>query len=154
MQTYDNLHADTRGWVKKGWIDYVCPQLYWNIGFTVADYGKLLPWWADVVEDTGVRLYVGEALYKAGDPAQAAPWQDPAELSRHLTYAKGYPQVRGHVYFSAKEVGVDKIGAMARVVADHYQERARPRAEPRGGLCAAAGLLGRVLVPYDGVGAR
>ncbi|MEV0117998.1 family 10 glycosylhydrolase [Streptomyces sp. NPDC050844] len=126
VQTYDNLHADTRGWVKKGWIDYVCPQLYWNIGFTVADYGKLLPWWADVVEDTGVRLYVGEALYKAGDPAQAAPWQDPAELSRHLTYAKGYPQVRGHVYFSAKEVGVDKIGAMARVVADHYQERARP----------------------------
>lgn len=126
VQTYDNLHADTRGWVKKGWLDYICPQLYWNIGFTVADYGKLLPWWADVVEDTGVRLYVGEALYKAGDPAQPAAWQDPAELSRHLTYAKGFPQARGHVYFSAKEVGVDKIGAMARVVADHYQKPAKP----------------------------
>ncbi|MGW7072450.1 glycoside hydrolase family 10 protein [Streptomyces sp. NPDC054855] len=126
VQTYDNLHADTRGWVKKGWLDYICPQLYWNIGFTVADYGKLLPWWADVVEDTGVRLYVGEALYKAGDPAQPAAWQDPAELSRHLTYAKGFPQARGHVYFSAKEVGVDKIGAMARVVADHYPKAAKP----------------------------
>ncbi|MGB8944201.1 MAG: family 10 glycosylhydrolase [Streptomyces sp.] len=126
VQTYDDLHADTRGWVKKGWLDYICPQLYWNIGFAAADYGKLLPWWADVVEGTGVRLYVGEALYKAGDPAQAAPWQDPAELSRHLTYAKGLPQARGHVYFSAKEVGVDKIGAMARVVADHYPKTAKP----------------------------
>lgn len=126
VQTYNNLHADTRGWVKKGWLDYICPQLYWNIGFTVADYGKLLPWWADVVRDTGVRLYVGEALYKAGDPAQPAAWQDPAELSRHLTYAKQFPEARGHVYFSAKEVGVDKIGAMARVVADHYQKTAKP----------------------------
>lgn len=126
VETYDNLHADTRGWVKKGWLDYICPQLYWNIGFTAADYAKLLPWWADVVKGTGVRLYVGEALYKAGDPAQPAAWQDPAELSRHLTYAKKFPQARGHVYFSAKEVGVDKVGAMARVVADHYEKPAGP----------------------------
>lgn len=126
VETYDDLYADTRGWIKKGWLGYICPQLYWNIGFAVADYGKLLPWWADVVKGTGVRLYVGEALYKAGDPAQPAAWQDPAELSRHLTYAKRFPQARGHVFFSAKEVGVDKIGAMARVVADHYQERAEP----------------------------
>jgi hypothetical protein len=67
-----------------------------------------------------VRLYAGEALYKAGDPAQPAQWQDPAELSRHLTFAERYPQVNGHVFFSAKEVGADRIGAMARVVEDHY----------------------------------
>ncbi|WP_079074525.1 glycoside hydrolase family 10 protein [Streptomyces atriruber] len=126
VQTYDDLYADTRGWVKKGWIDYIVPQVYWNIGFPAADYAKLIPWWSDVVRGTGVRLYIGEALYKAGDPAQPAAWQDPAELSRHLTYADGFPEVRGHVYFSAKEVGVDKIGAMARVVADHYQDPAKP----------------------------
>ncbi|ATL26403.1 glycoside hydrolase family 10 protein [Streptomyces formicae] len=126
VQTYDDLYADTRGWVEKGWLDYIVPQVYWNIGFAAADYAKLVPWWNDVVRGTGVRLYVGEALYKAGDPAQPAAWQDPAELSRHLTYAEGFHEVRGHVFFSAKEVGVDKIGAMARVVADHYQEPAKP----------------------------
>ncbi|MGY0487659.1 glycoside hydrolase family 10 protein [Streptomyces sp. WG-D5] len=120
VQTYDNLHADTRKWVRERWIDYVVPQVYWNIGFTAADYAKLVPWWADVVRGTGVRLHIGEALYKAGDPAQPAAWQDPAELSRHLTFADGFPEVRGHVFFSAKEVGQDRIGAMARVVADHY----------------------------------
>ncbi|MEV5609854.1 family 10 glycosylhydrolase [Streptomyces sp. NPDC052225] len=120
VQTYDNLHADTRKWVRERWIDYIVPQVYWNIGFAAADYAKLVRWWADVVRGTGVRLYIGEALYKAGDPAQPAAWQDPAELSRHLDYADGFPEVRGHVYFSAKEVGQDRNGAMARVVADHY----------------------------------
>ncbi|WP_445071222.1 MULTISPECIES: glycoside hydrolase family 10 protein [Streptomyces] len=125
VQTYDDLHADTRKWVKEGWIDYICPQIYWHIGFAAADYAKLVSWWAAAVRGTGVGLYVGEALYKAGDPAQPAAWQDPAELSRHLDLAAGHPEVGGHVYFSAKQVKADPIGAMARVVADHYQVRAR-----------------------------
>ncbi|MBI0300804.1 family 10 glycosylhydrolase [Streptomyces sp. PRKS01-29] len=126
VQTYDDLYADTRGWVRRGWLDYVVPQVYWNIGFTAADYAVLVPWWAEAVRGTGVNLYIGEALYKAGDPAQPAPWQDPAELSRHLTFDRGFPQVRGNVYFSAKEVAADRNGAMARVVADHYPYRVRP----------------------------
>ncbi|MDX2540835.1 glycoside hydrolase family 10 protein [Streptomyces sp. WI04-05B] len=126
VQTYDDLYADTRKWVRQNWIDYICPQIYWNIGFAAADYAKLLPWWAGVAKGTGTKLYVGEALYKAGDPAQPAAWQDPAELSRHLTLAQSHPEARGHVFFSAKEVGADRIGAMARVVADHYQQPAMP----------------------------
>ncbi|MFI0815571.1 glycoside hydrolase family 10 protein [Streptomyces sp. NPDC021098] len=126
VQTYDDLYADTRRWVREGWISYVVPQVYWNIGFAAADYAKLVPWWADAVRGTGVHLYIGEALYKAGDPAQPAPWQDPAELSGHLTLCADHPQVKGNVYFSAKEVAADRNGAMARVVADHYPCRVRP----------------------------
>ncbi|MHC3471998.1 glycoside hydrolase family 10 protein [Streptomyces sp. 7R007] len=126
VQTYDDLHADTRKWVREHWIDYIAPQIYWNTGFAAADYAKLVPWWAEVAKGTRTKLYIGEALYKAGDPAQPAAWQDPAELSRHLTLAAGHPQVRGHVFFAAKEVAADPIGAMTRVVADHYQQPARP----------------------------
>ncbi|MGW2832921.1 glycoside hydrolase family 10 protein [Streptomyces sp. NPDC001286] len=126
VQTYDDLCADTRKWVRKNWIDYICPQIYWNIGFSAADYAELLPWWAEVAKGTATRLYIGEALYKAGDPAQSAAWQDPAELSRHLTLGADHPEVRGHVYFAAKDVAADPIGAMARVIADHYQQPARP----------------------------
>ncbi|MFE9936589.1 glycoside hydrolase family 10 protein [Streptomyces hirsutus] len=128
VQTYDDLHADTRRWARENWIDYICPQLYWNIGFAAADYAKLLPWWSAVVEGSGTQLYVGEALYKAGDPAQPAAWQDPAELSRHLTLATSYPRARGHVFFAAREAAADPTGAMARVVADHYGEPAPPPA--------------------------
>ncbi|MFE0383467.1 glycoside hydrolase family 10 protein [Streptomyces bungoensis] len=126
VQTYDDLYADTRTWVREGWIDYVVPQLYWNIGFAAADYATLVDWWADVAKGSRTRLHIGEALYKAGAAGQPAPWQDPAELSRHLTLAAGYPQVRGHVFFAAKDVAADPIGAMARVVADHYARPAEP----------------------------
>jgi uncharacterized lipoprotein YddW (UPF0748 family) len=126
VQTYDDLHADTRRWARENWIDYICPQLYWNIGFAAADYAKLLPWWAEVVRGSGTLLYAGEALYKAGDPAQPAAWRDPAELSRHLTLAAEHPEVRGHVFFAAREVTADPVGAMARVVADHYRQPAEP----------------------------
>ncbi|SCK39726.1 Uncharacterized lipoprotein YddW, UPF0748 family [Streptomyces sp. AmelKG-E11A] len=126
VQTYDDLYADTRTWVREGWIDYICPQLYWHIGFEAADYARLMSWWAGVAEGTDTDLYIGEALYKSGDPAQPAPWQDPAELSRHLTLAKKkHPRVDGHVFFSGREVRDDPSGAMARVVADHYPTRVR-----------------------------
>ncbi|WP_455771176.1 glycoside hydrolase family 10 protein [Streptomyces griseoluteus] len=126
VQTYDDLYADTRKWVREHWIDYIVPQIYWNIGFPAADYARLLDWWAAEAAGTGTRLYVGEALYKAGAAGQPPAWQDPAELSRHLTLADEYPQVRGHVFFAAQDVARDPLGAMARVVADHYRRPARP----------------------------
>ncbi|MFF4397735.1 glycoside hydrolase family 10 protein [Streptomyces sp. NPDC001480] len=126
VQTYDDLHADTRKWVREHWIDYIVPQLYWNIGFAAADYAKLVAWWADVAKGTKTHLYIGEALYKAGAAGQPSAWQDPVELSRHLTLAAGYARVRGHVFFAAQDVANDPIGAMARVVADHYGQPAKP----------------------------
>jgi uncharacterized lipoprotein YddW (UPF0748 family) len=84
-----------------------------------------VPWWAEVARGSRTKLYLGEALYKAGDPAQPAAWQDPAELSRHLTLAKDHPEICGHVFFAAREVASDPTGAMARVVADHYQQPAK-----------------------------
>ncbi|MFG2605333.1 glycoside hydrolase family 10 protein [Streptomyces sp. NPDC048514] len=126
VQTYDDLHADTRKWVRSHWIDYVVPQLYWHIGHATADYAELAAWWAGVAKGTGTQLYLGEALYKAGAAGQPSAWQDPVELSRHLTLAARHPEVRGHVFFAARDVAADPIGAMGRVVADHYGRTAKP----------------------------
>ncbi|MDF3299791.1 glycoside hydrolase family 10 protein [Streptomyces tropicalis] len=122
VQTYDDLYADTRTWVREGWIDYVVPQLYWSIGQDGADYARLVPWWAEVARGSRTELYLGEALYKAGDATQGVGWRDPAELTRHLALAAKQPTVRGHVFFAARDVAADPAGALARVVADHYTE--------------------------------
>ncbi|MEW2138252.1 family 10 glycosylhydrolase [Streptomyces sp. NPDC005409] len=127
LATYDDLYADTRKWVKEGWIDYIVPQAYWHIGHPTADYAALVPWWARTVAGTDVELYVGEALYRCDPDSPTAAWRDPAELSKHLRLARGYPEVRGHAYFSATQVAADPNGAMARVVADHYGSAAAPR---------------------------
>ncbi|MDJ0382558.1 family 10 glycosylhydrolase [Streptomyces sp. G-G2] len=124
-QSYDDIHADTRGWVRRGWLDYIAPMIYWHIGNDTADYARLVSWWAHTCRGTNTHLYIGEALYKAGDPAQFKAWQDPAELSRHLAYGRRFPEVRGNVYFAAREVVADRAGAMRRVIADHYPTRVR-----------------------------
>jgi uncharacterized lipoprotein YddW (UPF0748 family) len=123
-QSYDANFADTRTWVKNEWVDYVVPQVYWHIGLPVADYAKLVPWWADVVDGTHVQLYVGQADYKIGAAGQPAPWQDPAEMSRHLTFNRDFPQVAGNVHFSANQVLADRLGATSRYAAEHYSRPA------------------------------
>ncbi|MES9523398.1 glycoside hydrolase family 10 protein [Streptomyces capoamus] len=126
VETYDDLYADTRKWVRDHWIDYIVPQLYWHIGHPTADYARLVAWWAGVARGTGTALYIGEALYRAGAAGEDPAWRDPAELSRHLALAARYPQVGGHVFFGARDLAEDRIGAMARVVADHYRQPATP----------------------------
>ncbi|MET7462518.1 family 10 glycosylhydrolase [Nonomuraea sp. NPDC005501] len=130
-QSYDGLHADTRGWVKKGWLDYIAPQLYWYMGQPPADYSKLVPWWASVADGTNTLLWIGQAAYKAGDPAQAVDWQDPAELSDHLTLNRAHPQVSGDIWYNANDVRADRIGSISTAVTNHYTRPALAPVLPR-----------------------
>ena len=116
LEAYDAIYADTRKWVQEGWLDYIVPQLYWNIGFAKADYAKLLPWWAALVKGTGVQLWIGQADYRVGE---SGAWSDPAELDRHLTMDAKYG-VQGEVHFSAKQVRADRLGSVTRYRNAHY----------------------------------
>ncbi|PZG13335.1 glycoside hydrolase family 10 protein [Nonomuraea aridisoli] len=130
-QSYDNLHADTRGWVKKGWLDYIAPQLYWYIGQPPADYSKLVPWWSDVAAGTDTLLWIGQAAYKAGDPAQAPEWQQTNELSRHLTLNQDHPEISGDIWYNANDVRADRLASISTAVNDHYQRPALAPVLPR-----------------------
>lgn len=44
---YDQLYADAKLWLNKGWIDYFSPQLYWPINRIAQSFPVLLGWWAD-----------------------------------------------------------------------------------------------------------
>ncbi|AQZ66776.1 COG1649 predicted glycoside hydrolase [[Actinomadura] parvosata subsp. kistnae] len=155
-QSYDNLHADTRGWVKKGWLDYIAPQLYWYIGQPPADYSKLVPWWSDVASGTNTLLWIGQAAYKAGDPAQAAEWQVPGELSRHLTLNREHPEISGDIWYNANDVKVDRIGSISAAVNDHYQRPALAPVLPRlaGGQPPRRPVLASARRRADGVEVR
>ncbi|GAA4914761.1 hypothetical protein GCM10023334_015020 [Nonomuraea thailandensis] len=134
LQSYDAIYADSRQWVKQGWVDYLAPQIYWHIGFSTAAYEVLTAWWSEQVRGTGVQLVIGQAAYRAGASGQEAAWQDPAELSDHLHDNRQHPEVSGDIYFSAKDVRADRIGAFTRVVNAHYT---RPALLPARGSAAA-----------------
>lgn len=83
-ESYYAHYADSRKWVKEGWLDYIAPQIYWNIGYHPADYEILLNWWTDVTKGTSVKLYPGLALYKLGDDSQSAAWLDVTEIAKQI----------------------------------------------------------------------
>jgi len=95
-ESYYKMYADTRRWVKEGYLDYIIPQIYWNIGYEIADYEKLLYWWSDVVADTDVNLYIGQAAYRTGNIDPTSPWhgvdqiRDQVELNRKTDNVGGY----------------------------------------------------------------
>jgi uncharacterized lipoprotein YddW (UPF0748 family) len=43
---HNQLYADARLWLNKGWIDYFTPQLYWPIKRYPQSFPVLLGWWA------------------------------------------------------------------------------------------------------------
>ena len=105
---YDDLYADVLWWMEKGWIDYLAPQIYWHIGFELADYQVLLEWWSK--HSFGRHIYIGQSAYKVRKDADFREWQDPGELPKHLRMNAGYPEVRGNIYFSSKSLRSNFLG--------------------------------------------
>jgi uncharacterized lipoprotein YddW (UPF0748 family) len=106
---YDDLYADVLKWLKEGWIDYVTPQLYWHIGFKVADYTVLLDWWSK--HSYGKHLYVGQAVYRVGGKG----WENPDELLNQVNLNRNYTEVKGSMYFNSKTFIADKQGVNAKM---------------------------------------
>lgn len=103
-QSYYEHYADTRKWVKEGIIDYIVPQLYWNIGFKVADYEKLMFWWADVVKNTKVDLYIGQAAYKVQNTDSQGPWCGEGEIEKQFNLNAQIPEVKGSILYNYSSV--------------------------------------------------
>ena len=116
-----------RKWVLRGWIDYIAPQVYWNIGFAPADYAQLVPWWSALVAGTRVQLFIGQAAYRVRAPGA---WSDPRELSRHLAFNRRYPRVRGDIWFSARDVLANRLNSIGLAAAHHYRHPALVPAMP------------------------
>jgi uncharacterized lipoprotein YddW (UPF0748 family) len=122
-QSYDNLYADTRTWIRKNWLDYIAPQLYWSIGYPPAAYDKLVDWWSKEVTGQNVHLYIGQAAYMIGKN-QPAAWTDPEEMPRHLQLDRHSPQVKGSIFFSLKDLRRNPLGFKDRLINDLYKQKA------------------------------
>lgn len=102
-QSYYNMLADSRTWIRKGYVDYIVPQIYWPIGLKVADYSKLVKWWANEVKGYDVDLYIGQGIYKQGQSSYSG--QNIAkEIKNQININKKYDTVKGSMYFSARDI--------------------------------------------------
>ena len=113
-ESYYDQFADTRLWVQKGYIDYICPQIYWKIGYSLADYAKVLDWWANVVKGTGVKFYVAHAVYRMA--ADSDGWSAD-EIMNQLALAAKYPAYDGSSFYGYAQIAADTGGIADRLAA-------------------------------------
>ncbi len=120
-------YADTRSWVRWGWVDYIVPQIYWPFSHETAAYAALVDWWCGVVKGTKVNLYIGHAVYRLGEEQR---WQA-RELGDQLNFNSIRPGVQGSVFFSYRSVFNPASGAMKTGVGQVLKEHwSRPASRP------------------------
>ncbi len=98
-ESYYNLYADTRKWALEGWIDYICPQVYWEIGHSTADYETLAYWWANTLADCDTKLYIGLADYKCDGVDSSSVWYNGKAIQQQLALNNSIPKISGEVHF-------------------------------------------------------
>ena len=95
---YDDLYADILLWLQKGWIDYVAPQLYWEMGHKAAPYEVLIDWWSK--HTYGKHCYIGLGIYRAN--GRDVAWKDSTLLPRQIEMLRNTPNMHGMIFFSTK----------------------------------------------------
>ncbi len=118
---YDDLYADILLWLQKGWIDYVAPQLYWEIGHPLADYNTLIDWWS--ANTYGKNCYIGIGIYRAGSNAA---WKDKTQLPRQIQKLRNTPNIHGMMFFSSKTFEKNPNGWNDTLRLNYFRDPAAP----------------------------
>ncbi|HVW96584.1 MAG TPA: family 10 glycosylhydrolase [Mucilaginibacter sp.] len=121
--SYYELFADSRKWVKEGWVDYINPQLYWPIDDRSAAFNTLLDWWSD--NTYGRHLYIGMAAYRINE-RRVNKFKDPAQMPDQIKYLRKNPRVEGSVYFSSNSLNNNPLGFADSLRENYYKYPALP----------------------------
>ncbi|MDR3665870.1 MAG: family 10 glycosylhydrolase, partial [Ignavibacteriaceae bacterium] len=106
-ESFNSNYADSRKWLKEGWIDYLVPQLYWHIGNFHADYQILTDWWNE--NAYGKNIYIGQSAYKIGTDNNHE-WSDPSQLPSQIKLNRLLNNIKGNVFFNTNSVLKNPLG--------------------------------------------
>lgn len=82
------MGADVAAWcASPGYIDYICPQLYYGFENSVLPFSQALEEWTSLYRREGLELYIGLALYKAGSGSEPG-WDSGDVISRQIQEAE------------------------------------------------------------------
>lgn len=123
---YASLYADARKWLRRGWVDYFAPQLYWTIDSPGQSYPKLLAWWSEQnVQDRHLwpGLFTSRVASKANGNWPVEEIKNQIELTREA------PGATGHIHFSMKAI-MKNQGGVADMLEKLYDKPAKAPASP------------------------
>ena len=113
------MGADVKTWAAvPGYVDYLCPQLYFSFENEALGYMEALEEWAALPRHEGLSLYAGLALYKAGTDADNGTWllrDNIIALQAEAALEAGYQGVilYSSDYLDAEQTAAEMKNAMA-----------------------------------------
>ena len=126
LDSYEDLYADARKWLRDGSLDYLAPQLYWPIDPPGQSYPVLLDWWISQNEKAR-HVWPGLALYKL--PLNNASRMTPDEIVRQIEITRNTLGATGHIHFNAR-VLMDNVDGISDRLAQLYGQPALVPASP------------------------
>ncbi len=117
-ESYYDHYADTKFWVKNKMLDYIAPQIYWPIGYKIAEYKTICDWWENVCRNTGVKLYIGHGAYQFGT---SDIWKDKNEINNQLDYAKEKTSYNGSIFYGYSNIK-DNFYEIKDILKNYYSD--------------------------------
>lgn len=90
LESYYDIWCDTLSFAQEGCVDYIAPQLYWEIGYDAADFLTLAKWWSEQLSKTSAAFIPCLAPYRYTEGRYKT-----GELSRQLEYVRTLPSYKG-----------------------------------------------------------
>lgn len=95
-----SYYVDVKTWLSSdGYVDYICPQLYWTFSHATYPYDKILKTWLSYRTSSTVRVYVGIATYRSGSNLEKDWLNDPNVLKDMVEYGRDTGLVDGYMFF-------------------------------------------------------
>lgn len=118
LQNYDDLYADVLLWAKNSWIDYIVPQLYWEIGHKQADYSTLTKWWSEHVNTE--HLYIGQSVVRTMQAVDSKTG-DQNQLRSKLEQVKATPTIQGNCWWNGYDLLRNEGGILDSLKNNYYK---------------------------------
>lgn len=84
------IGADIYSWCQyKGYVDYICPQMYVNFEHWFLPFDTAMSTWKDITRNKDIKLYCGLGVYKAGSDVDRGTWKNSNDiLQKEVEYAR------------------------------------------------------------------
>ncbi len=118
------LYANPVTWLTNKWVDYLAPQMYWQIGHSTADFAALASYWQ--ANSSGVGIIPGLAAYRLGESG----FPNLSEFLNEVTICRNYSTMKGNCWFrtehitSVSDVGLNTVSFSTYLKTNIYKYRA------------------------------
>ena len=97
----EKMGADVATWcAAKGYLDYICPQMYVNFENDALPFTSTLETWKSLIQEDSIELYVGLAAYKAGSDVDDGTWKNADDILARQVSAGRELDCSGFLFYS------------------------------------------------------